>query len=288
MNDTVLLDETLDINSTSNYHLSIQAGLNGFSFCILDGNYNKYIVFKHIEFEKEYHIPEDYAKQISSIIEKDELLTKEYKSSRFINISHRTTVLPKEFSTVESAKKYFEFNHEMSDLDELHLNKIEVLDTSLSVLFTVPNYIAIDLLNIHPKMKFFSQVTPFIERAIEKSKKDSSKNKVFAYIYNGFLDLAIVNSGKLVLYNNFKYQDSSDLVYFLLGVYKQLGLNLLEDEIIIGGLIEKSSDEINILNQYLGKVKLDKLNEDFTYSYTFNKIPSHSFTNIFNLYNCGS
>jgi hypothetical protein len=34
--DIVFIDETFDINQTKNYHISIQAGLNGYSFSVLD------------------------------------------------------------------------------------------------------------------------------------------------------------------------------------------------------------------------------------------------------------
>jgi len=43
MQNVAFVDETLDINLTQLYHLSIQSDLNGLSFCILDPVRNKYI-----------------------------------------------------------------------------------------------------------------------------------------------------------------------------------------------------------------------------------------------------
>ena len=41
-----LFDETLDINSTENYELSIQVSPDGLSFCLLDSVRNKFVLFR--------------------------------------------------------------------------------------------------------------------------------------------------------------------------------------------------------------------------------------------------
>ncbi len=51
--DIVFIDETFDINQTKNYNISIQAGLNGYSFSVIDPVRNKYILLKHIAFKGE-------------------------------------------------------------------------------------------------------------------------------------------------------------------------------------------------------------------------------------------
>ena len=44
-----LFDETLDINSTENYELSIQISPDGFSFCLLDIIRNKFVLIRAFE-----------------------------------------------------------------------------------------------------------------------------------------------------------------------------------------------------------------------------------------------
>ena len=41
-----LFDETLDINSTENYELSVQVSPDGFPFCLLDTIRNKYVLLR--------------------------------------------------------------------------------------------------------------------------------------------------------------------------------------------------------------------------------------------------
>ena len=47
-----LFDETLDINSTENYELSVQVSPEGLSFCILDSIRNKFVLIRSFEAEE--------------------------------------------------------------------------------------------------------------------------------------------------------------------------------------------------------------------------------------------
>jgi len=72
-----LFDETLDINSTENYELSVQMSRDGFTFTILDTLRNKYILLRSHDPDDDKYLSAD---KISEIISKDDFLTKKYKS----------------------------------------------------------------------------------------------------------------------------------------------------------------------------------------------------------------
>ena len=63
-----LLDETLDINNTQFYNLSIQATLDGFLFAILDTESSKYLGIKRYQFERTIN-PDKQFDEISRIIQ---------------------------------------------------------------------------------------------------------------------------------------------------------------------------------------------------------------------------
>jgi hypothetical protein len=71
-----LFDETLDINSTDNYELSIQSGSDVFSYCLLDTIRNKFVLLRSFE-------PEDSkpfnAEKIKDILNKDDFLIRKYR-----------------------------------------------------------------------------------------------------------------------------------------------------------------------------------------------------------------
>ncbi len=286
MDHILARDETLDLNSTNHYHLSIRHSQDGLSFCILDLDYNKYIYLESIPFKEEYTIMEDYADYINSLLVGNEIFNKQYKSLYFMTVSPKVTLLPSELAKTGNLKNIYEFNQERGELDELHVNSIKSGQHDLSILFIVHNYIATNLLDQHSNVKFFSQSTPFIREALEKSRKDYGKNKVYINVQPTFFDIVVIKSGQLIMYNNFKFYDENEFVYYILNVYKQLLLDPLKDELILSGEISKKSDHYKLLSVYVANRRIDKPNDCFTYSYTFNSIPTYYFINFFNLYNC--
>ena len=65
-----LLDETLDLNNTETYHLSIQVALDGFLFAILDPARSKYLGLKKYSFEKTFN-PDRQYDEIKALLEMD-------------------------------------------------------------------------------------------------------------------------------------------------------------------------------------------------------------------------
>ncbi len=77
-----LFDETLDINSTENYELSVQLSTSDLSFCILDTLRNKFVLLRSYEPDdkKEFEII-----GLKDILNTDDFLSKHYKK---VLISH--------------------------------------------------------------------------------------------------------------------------------------------------------------------------------------------------------
>ena len=281
MQDFAFVDETLDINITQSYYLSIQVSLNGLSFCILDPVRNKYIALSHQNFENDL-VFDDLLNTIENIIKKDDLLSRSYKSTKLIWLSNINTLIPDIYFKKENLKKYFEFNQKFDYLDEIHFKKLKYVD-AYSV-FIVPNQIANIFIKQFPDLNFYNQQIPFIEHALFKY--HSELKKVFVNVNDEFIDLSITENGKLLLYNNFVCKAESDMIYFIMYVFDQFNLNTENTELILSGFIDKKTSIYSKLKGFISHIRFDKLPEDFSYSYTFNHVPPQSFTNLFNLHLC--
>lgn len=281
MQDFAFIDETLDINLTHMYILSIQASLNGLSFCILDPVQEKYIVFSHKNVNSELSF-NDFLDNIEEYIQNTDLLNHKYKKVKFIWLSSKNTLIPKKHFKKENVKKYFEFNQKLDELDEIHFNKLKYIDAYS--IYIVPNQIANIFSKQFPGINFYNQQIPFIEHSL--AKYYSETKKVFVNINDNFIDINLTETGKLLLYNSFVYKTEMDLIYFIMYVCNQYNLNTETTEVVLSGLIDKKSSAFSKLKDFFQHLKFDKLPEEFSYSYTFNKIPNHSFTNLFNLQLC--
>jgi hypothetical protein len=119
------------------------------------------------------------------------------------------------------------------------------------------------------------------------SKSVSEKTKITAFIHSDYIDIAVTESHRLLLLNSFKYKTDADIAYYILLLFEQFNLNGEMNELYLCGIIDRNSKSIGNLQKYIKHIKFDHLPEDYTYSYTFNKIPQHWFSNLFRLVNCG-
>ena len=278
MQEFAFVDETLDLNLTLSYKLSIQVSLNGLSFCILDPVRNKFIALSHKNFEKNLLI-DDLQSIIDKYVDGNELLNKEYKNIKISWQSIKNTIIPQKYFNDKDLKKYFELSHKLDDLDEIHYKKLKYSD-SYSV-YAIPNQLAGILSRKYKGASFYNQQIPFINTVLFKHHSESKK--VFVNINIDFIDITISQKGKLLFYNAFSYKTDNDILYFIINVYEQQGLDTEFTEVVISGIKDKKSEFYTMLCEFIGHIRFQKLPDEFTYSYTFSKIPEHTFTNLFNM-----
>ncbi|MGE0090843.1 MAG: DUF3822 family protein [Bacteroidales bacterium] len=281
MQNVFFVDETLDKNLIHTYHLSIQAGLNGLSFCILDPVTNKYIVLSHQNFDENQTV-DDITLLMTDFIESSELLNKDYKSTRMIWSSEKSLIVPEELFSKENLKKHFEFVHQLNELDEIHFNKIHNLNAYS--IFAVPSLAANLFVRHFKNVRFYNQQQVLIEDIISKS--TSSKTRITIYVHNHFFDIAVSELHKLQMINSFKYKKDEDIVYYVLLLMDLYKLNNENCELFAGGFIDKGSTLYSKLHNYVKQIKFCNSPEGYNYSYTFEKIPYQRFSTLFKLAQC--
>ncbi len=282
MHDIRFIDEAFDINKISGYHISIQAGLNGFSYTVFDPSKFKYLVLKHYGFGDE--IPEyKYVDSLKKLLNEDEFLQKDFQSVYCIWNNPRTTLLPAVLFEKEKIHQYFEFNQILNDPDELHATHIKSLDAYL--IFPVHHETVNVLIRQYPALKFFNQASPFIGHVMHHH--GGNTDSAHLNINNGFFDILIIRNKSLVLHNTFNYRNENDIAYFVMNVYDKVSLDPASIPIYISGSAEKNSDKINRLRNFIKTIRFNTQDSRFQYSYTFDRIPEHWFVTLFNLYLCG-
>jgi len=281
MQSFAYIDETLDINTTQSYELSIQLNLNGLSFCLLDTIRNKYIALQNYSLKPDNSF-DDYLDSIESLLKSNELLNQKFKSVKLIWLSNKNTLIPSSLFITTNLKSYFEFNQKINDLDEIHYTELKYAN-AYSV-FTIPNQIATIFTRLYPKIRFYNQQSPIIEYALFNS--NSNEHKVYVNVESYFFDLTITYANKLLIYNNFIYKNAVDMLYYIMYSFDQLNINAETTELILSGDITKNSQDHLKLSEFIRYIKFQKHSEEYTYSYTFNKVHQHSFSNLFNLSHC--
>jgi len=283
MNEFAYLDESLDINQTHSYHLSIQLGLNGLSFCILDTVTNKYVALRH------YPLPPDsedrpFTERIADLIKSDDILLRPFKSSAVLIESFKSTWIPDPLFRKQDLDKYFSFTHVIAEDETIlsdHLKELEAW-----CVYAANKEARGLFLKNWPEIRIFHHTTPFLRNIVQNAGNGENAGTVHMFMHDQFFDLAVFRNNKLLLCNTYHYRQVNDAVYFVLYAFKNLKLQPDRVPVTIQGKINPRSSLTETLKRYVRKVSLARRNPAFTYSYKFNELEAHTYSNLFNLYLC--
>ncbi len=281
--DISLIDETLDINLTENYHISIQGSLNGYSFSILDKRRNKYILLRYMPFEQQLS-PEEFVLRVDELHSWDEYLSRNFGSASFIWLSTRYTIVPESLFDTQNLRTYFSFNQEPDETDSLFYNAVR--SAGAVIIFAVPRGLCDRLTGWNGKVRFYSQITPFVERLVTDYGGKDEKYKAMVNVHPGFIDMAVLKGNSLKLCNSYGCKNEKDFIFFLLYVFEQLRLNQEETPVFLSGDIDRNSPHFEMLKKNIRKISFEKYSDHFNYSYKFMEVEPHRFSNLLNLNLC--
>ncbi len=275
-----ILDKSINQQALENSILSIQVNLDGFSFCVFDPEKFVFLCFRNYKFDT-IRQTDLLIDKLEEILKKDDLLKIPFRETRFMYLSQKSTLIPAAYFDETKLKPYFEFNHNIEETDEIHYNFISSADTYN--VFVLPNGIANTVIRTFRNIKFYHQSTPLINSIMTNH---PGREKVFVNMNNLFFDIAVVKTKGLALYNSFAYQQESDLLYFILYVYNQLGLSPETAELVLSGENAGTTKYYNALKNYVTFVKYNSPDAKFGYIGEFDKINKYSYLNLFNVMNC--
>lgn len=275
-----LFDETLDINSTENYELGLQAGPDGFSFCLLDTLRNKFVLMRAYEPDENKYYNSHI---IREFIEKDDFLTRRYKKTRIIIPSSRFTVVPAPLFDPAKKDDFFSFNHRHDAGEIIRANR--VTDPEIFIVYSFPVSIYDVITELYPDANPVVHVVPLLTH-ISKERRSSHHNYIHVHIERDCFNLIIFYNNDLKFFNTFKYRNVSDIIYYILNVFNKLDIKQ-EETLHISGLAEKNKDLASGITAYIRGLKFAEPWGNFNFSYVFNDIELHRYLNLFSVFNCG-
>jgi hypothetical protein len=275
-----LFDETLDINSTDNYELSVQVSPYELSFCILDSLRNKFVLLRSYE-------PEDNSRfdpfRLNEIIKKDDFLIRHYKKTSVITPSSKSTLVPSPLFDESKTNEYFTFNQAISEGDKIMTNKLHNPD--IYIIFSVSTWIEDILKAAFPGSILMHQLKPLFQ-FINYSKRSIASNHVQVHFEKDYLNMVIFDQNELKFCNTFHYKTIPDVQYYILYVLKKMNISQ-EETIFFSGKTTKREEVLNVFSNYLRVIKYALPPGNCNYSYVFNDTELHIFLNLFSAVSCG-
>jgi hypothetical protein len=274
-----LFDETLDINSTENYELSIQVSPDGLSFCLLDSIRNKFILIRSFGAEENKYFNAD---KISELLLKDDFLTKRYKKVHCVMPSSKFTLVPTPLFDPGKKVEYFTFNHTMKDDHIVLVDKIS--DPDAFLVFSVSRSISELINSVYPGVYPHHHIKLLLDHT-SSIRKSVNGNYIHVHVERDYFNLIIFNNNILKFCNSFAYRNISDILYYVLNAFKNLDIKQ-EETIYFSGITEKYDDLSSSFSLYIRNIRFAEPSGNFTFSYVFNDTELHRFMNLFNVVNC--
>jgi len=274
-----LFDETLDINSTENYELSVQISPDGFAFCLLDTIRNKYVLIRSTEPDDNKYLT---AGTIRELIEKDDFLIRKYKKVNVVMPSPKFTIVPAPLFDPGKKEEYFTYNLNRDENDLIAANKIAGPDAF--IVFSAPKLLYEIPGHFWPGTYPFHHTKPLLN-LLSHTSRSINGHYVHVHVENEFFNIFVYDHGTLKFSNTFNYRNISDILYYVLNIFKTMGIS--HDEFVhFSGNAGKYDDIWSGFSMYLRNLKFTEPAGNYTFSYVFNDLELHRYINLFSVTSC--
>lgn len=273
-----LYDETLDINSTENYELSVQISSDDISFCILDTLRNKFVMLRSYE-------PEDNSRfdpyRLNEIIRKDDFLPRKFRKTNIITPTQRSTLVPGPLFEDSRKEDYLDFNQKKADRERVMISKIK--NSDIYTIFSLQEGFADLLKGLFPEGNIMHSLKPLFQYV--HFNRRSSGNNIHLHFEKDYLDTVIFDPNELKFCNTFNFKSRSDIEYFVLYVLKKM--NVRQDETIyLSGRTQEKEELRHAFSKYLTDVRFALPQGNYTFSYVLSEAELHRFLLLFSAVNC--
>ena len=239
-------DSDYNKENTHLYNLSIQVGLDGFSFVIKErekGNIRRF-------FSNSYTRDTVNDNTLTDAVERDirvnPELTFPYNKITIYYESQHYLLIPTDVFEKEKARQLLEIMHPLNELDEIHFHDIPSIQSTL--VYTVHTEILALLTNTLPKTaQVLCTADYFFNLPLESNLKDKV---LYAQVYNDYVNIAYTENGKPLLVNTYRYTNDNDFVYHLLNIIKQQEAEKQAISIIFEGKLTRLSNVYRLVNRF--------------------------------------
>ncbi len=205
-----------DLNKTTS-SLSIQLGLNGFSFFVSSQQLNSDALQLNLNSRAS---EKEVSEALSDFILKNEILQQNFSKVFVTYTDYIFNLVPNTIFDKDQISNYLEYNVKPLVSDSILYQ--EVHDTT--VIYTIPTLIKTQLEQLY-NITSYNHLSSILLKHILKEYKQNIGPRIFIYTYQDFFYLYVLNGQELQFCNTFPYQSNGDFLYYLIFSLEQLNLD---------------------------------------------------------------
>ena len=260
-------DAGFDVGKSSQYRMTIQFSLGGFSYALLDVPSNMLIGMECYQSDA-LADSNDVFQALERALESKELNNKTFHSVVCLIDNRVCTLVPAPLFDAREASTYLDFSFQAMD-GQIVLH--EELKTEKCVnVFAMPKTLRNRIAAKWEKARITHFSTVFVDAALRYAPEGKA---AFVNVKSRSFDLAIVDNGHLVFFNNFKFNTKADFAYFLLFALEQNQFSPLDMPVCFSGLILSDSEIIELCSRYVRYLLFIENRNEIRVSEALDEIP---------------
>lgn len=238
--------------SDKNLVLSIQAGLSGLSFFVLD-RFSEIIVDVIVENFSKQQTPDQLLKAVKTAFNRNDSLQQSFSKVQIIHDNEMQTLVPSALFEEAHLSDYIKYNTKIFKTDFITYDVIQNKDAMLVYIpfVNINNYI----FERFGSFEYKHSATVLIDKILQLEKNNNQK-KLYINIQQTHFELIALDGNSFQLFNRFEYKTREDFIYYILFTAEQLDFNPENFKCILMGAVEDNDELFSIAYKYIRHVSL--------------------------------
>ena len=239
-----IFGEEFDAGKSSQYRLTIQFALGGLSYALLDTTTQTLVALECYQSDL-LSDSGDLFRTLERALEAKGLNDKGFDAVTCLADNRLCTLVPDALFDAADQTKYLEFGFQIPEGYTVIAEPVKA--ASCHNVMAWPKALQDKVAAKWPNALFTHTSSVFIDSVM----RTETANGVFLLVRNRDFDMVIKNEGKLLFFNNFKFNTKDDFAYFLLFAMEQYGLSGHDTPVCLSGLIRHASEIIDLCGRYI-------------------------------------
>jgi hypothetical protein len=245
----ILFPENITDYNSEKYNFSIR-------LCAGDLAFSGYIPDERCSFFYEtapLDLSISYIDALKNIFFENECMKYVYKSLNIICATEKYTIVPEDVYIKKHRKELFSLCLNPSENHKIMSQHIE--EQNCIILFEIESEVYEFLVRSYVNVNFQHLLSPLL-KVWQKASLEAYSKHVYVNVWKGVADILCFEHGNLVFANSFRYEKNTELLYFVVYVFKQIGFSQIEDELFLCGETEVCTSVIKVLKTYFEHITL--------------------------------
>ena len=246
--------------------MAIQFSLGGLSYALLD-TVTRTLVALECYQSNLLADSDDLLRTLERALESKGLNGKDFHSVICLYDNRICTLVPESLFDETQQAKYLDFSFQIPEGYAIASESIE--KNACCIVYAYPKALHDKVLAKWKEAQFKHTSSIHIGKAME----DVGDTFVSVMVRNRDFDMAIKKDGKLLFFNNFKFNTKEDFAYFLLFAMEQNGVSGADTTVRFSGLIRPASEIVDLCGRYVKDIRFVDDPHTLQVSKAFDEVP---------------